>query len=282
MADPKIRIMLVDDEQQFVVNLGRILQGRDFAVTTAFDGLEALEKMRGGTGFDVVVLDVRMPGMDGMAVLKAIKKLSPQTEVIMLTGHATLNSGIQAIREGAFDYLIKPCDIEDLVTKIREAFDVETIKRLPVLWPRNKVEDLICHTFKRLDPDARLADAMEVFKRENGARASERAYILDSEDRLLGFITRRDLIEAARETCPEFSLTWSALHENPHWLPPSKRLRELMHTRILHCHPDQLLSDVAHQMIINKFRTMPVIDQGKVVGIIRLQDIFLHLEHEIE
>jgi two-component system response regulator HydG len=280
-VNAKVRVLLVDDEEPFAVNLSRLLQNRNFEVVTAFDGFQALEAVRSADAFDVAVLDVQMPGMDGTATLKAIKKQSPQTEVIMLTGHATLRSGIQAIREGAFDYLMKPCDIEDLATKIREAFDVETIKRHPVLWPRNKVAELICYTFERLDPDARLADALEVFKPENGARAAETVYILDSEDRLLGFITKRDLIEAARETCPEFSLTWSALRANPHWLP-SKRPRDVMHTRIFHCRPDEPLSDVAHLMITNKFRTMPVIDQGKVIGVVRLQDIFLHLEHEIE
>ena len=277
----KIRVLLVDDEESFAMNLSRLLQNRNFEVVAAFDGFQALEVIRSADAFDVAVLDVKMPGMDGIATLKAIKKHSAQTEVIMLTGHATLKSGIQAIREGAFDYLMKPCDIEDLTTKIREAYDVETIRRHPVLWPRNKVEDIICFTFERLSPDALLTDALEVFRKENAAWASETAYILDGKDRLLGFITRRDLIEAARGTCTEFSLTWDALRENPHWLPP-KSVRDLMHTSIIYCRPGERLSDVAHQLIRNKFRTMPVIDQEKVVGIVRLQDIFLHLEHEIE
>ena len=277
----KIRVLLVDDEESFAMNLSRLLQNRNFEVVAAFDGFQALEVIRSADAFDVAVLDVKMPGMDGIATLKAIKKHSAQTEVIMLTGHATLKSGIQAIREGAFDYLMKPCDIEDLTTKIREAYDVETIRRHPVLWPRNKVEDIICFTFGRLSPDALLTDALEVFRKENAAWASETAYILDGKDRLLGFITRRDLIEAARETCAEFSLTWDALRQNPHWLPP-KSVRDLMHTSIIYCRPGERLSDVAHQLIRNKFRTLPVIDQEKVVGIVRLQDIFLHLEHEIE
>ena len=277
----KVRVLLVDDEESFAVNLSRLLQNRNFEVVTAFDGFQALEAVRSADTFDVAVLDVQMPGMDGTATLKAIKKQSPQTEIIMLTGHATLTSGIQAIREGAFDYLMKPCDIEDLAAKIREAYDVETIRRHPVLWPRNKVEEIICYAFERLDPDARLADALAVFKPENGTRTAETAYILDNQDRLLGFITRHDLMEAARETGPDFSLTWCALRENPHWLPP-KRLRDVMHTRLSHCRPDERLSDVARQMITRKFRTMPVVDQGKVVGVVRLQDIFLHLEHEIE
>lgn len=277
----KVRVLMVDDEERFATTMSRLLQKRNFEVATAYDGLQALEVVRRENTFDVAVLDLKMPGMDGIETLKAIKKESPLTEVIMLTGHATVNTGIQAIRNGAFDYLMKPCDIEDLATKIGEAVHVETIKRRPVLWLRNRVEDLICRTFDRLEPDALLEDALEVFKPEDDSRVSETAYVLDSEDRLLGFITRRDLIDAARETSPQFSLTWSALCENPQWLP-SRRLRDIMHSHILHCRPDGLLSDVAHQMITNRLRTMPVVNQGKVVGVIRLQDIFLHLENETE
>lgn len=277
----KVRVLLVDDEKPFALNLSRLLQNRDFEVVAAFDGFQALEAIRSADTFDVAVLDVQMPGMDGLATLKAIKSHAPRTEVIMLTGNATLKSGIEAIREGAFDYLIKPCDVEDLAAKIHEAFDVETIRRHPVLWPRNKVAELLCYAFERLDPDDRLVDALAVFKQETGGRTAETVYIIDGNSSLLGVITRRDLIEAARESCPEFSLTWSALRENPHWLPP-KRLRDVMHSRILHCRPDERLPDVAQRMIANRVQSLPVIDRGVVAGVVRLQDIFLHLEHETE
>jgi CheY-like chemotaxis protein len=280
-VNQRARVLLVDDEKQFVLSLGKILQGRDFAVTTAFDGAEALETMRGGTGFDVVVLDVKMPGMDGIAALKAIKQLSPQTQVIMLTGHATLQSGIAAVREGAFDYLMKPCDIEDLIAKISEAYHVENIKRHPVLWPRNTVEELICYRFERLEPDALLADALEAFKQINGEQTSETLYVLDDQNRGLGYVTRRELIDAARETSPAYSLTWSGLCANPHWLP-QKKLREVMRSPLISTVPGALLSDVAHRMIMNKLRVVPVASEGKIIGVVRLQDIFLHLEHETE
>ena len=276
-----VRLLLVDDEQQFVSSLGKVLRGRGFAVTTAGDGVAALETLRGDNGFDVVVLDVKMPGMDGIAVLKTIKQLWPQTQVIMLTGHATLQSGIEAVREGAFDYLMKPCDIEDIIAKIREACHVENIKRHPVLWPRNTVEELICYRFEHLEPDAPLAEALEVFRQINGERTTEALYILDDQNRGLGYVTRRDLIDAARETAPAYSLTWSGLCANPHWLPAQK-LREVMRSPLICTAPEALLSDVAHQMILNKLRIVPVASEGKIIGVIRLQDIFLHLEHESE
>ena len=121
----KIRVLLVDDEQRFVKNLTRILKGRGFDASQALNGREALDMVKKGASFDVVVLDVKMPGMDGIVTLEEIKKWAPDTEVIMLTGHATLSSGTEAMKKGAFDYIMKPCDIEELCEKIREAQEAE-------------------------------------------------------------------------------------------------------------------------------------------------------------
>jgi len=150
-----------------------------------------------------------------------------------------------------------------------------------VLWPRNTVEELICYRFEHLAPDAPLADALEVFKQIDGEPATETLYILDSRNRGLGYVTRRELIDAARETSPEYSLTWSGLCANPHWLP-HKKLREVMRTPLISAVPDALLTDVAHRMIMDRLRMVPVASEDKIIGVVRLQDIFLHLEHETE
>ena len=141
----KIRVLLVDDEEQFVKNMARILKFRGFEVTTALSGHQALDAVKYAGGFDVVVLDIKMPGMDGVETLGQIKKWAPDTEVIMLTGHASLSSGTQALTLGAYDYLMKPCDVEDLVEKIREAHEAESMKRHPVLWPRKLVREITLH-----------------------------------------------------------------------------------------------------------------------------------------
>ena len=120
MGNP-IRVLLVDDEERFVQNLAKLLRGRGFEVATAFDGAAGVAAVEKSEGFDVVLLDVKMPGMDGIETLRNIKEISPETEVVMLTGHANVETGIAAMREGALDYLMKPCDIEDLVAKITEA-----------------------------------------------------------------------------------------------------------------------------------------------------------------
>lgn len=277
----KIRVLLVDDEEQFVINMARILKVRGFDVSTAFSGYEAVDAIKYGGGFDVVVLDVKMPGMDGIATLKEIKKRAPDTEVIMLTGHATLSSGTQAMRKGAYDYLMKPCDISDLTEKIKEAHEAESIKRHPVLWPRKTVREIALHSLKKLLPDEPLVKALEMLGRESGEAAVEEVYILDNEDRLQGFVTKRDLLNEALKIHPEGSLTWSALLENPHWLP-EKAAKQIMRHNPITIPLNGHLTDAANQMIINKVRCMPVLKAGKAIGIVKLQDVFQYVEHEIE
>ena len=117
----KIRVFVVDDEEQFVSRLAERLRLRDYDVTTALSGDQALEIIA-KYNFDVVILDVAMPGKDGIETLREIKKLKPLTEVIMLTGHATVESAIEGMKLGAFDYLLKPTNTEDLVMKVNTAY----------------------------------------------------------------------------------------------------------------------------------------------------------------
>ncbi|MCF8094077.1 MAG: response regulator [Desulfobacteraceae bacterium] len=116
----KTRVLLVDDEQQFVEQLSERLKFRDYDVSICFSGEEAVENIKQYI-YDVVILDVSMPGIDGNKALKRIKELRPLTEVIMLTGHATVESAIDGMKQGAFDYLMKPCDTNELIAKINNA-----------------------------------------------------------------------------------------------------------------------------------------------------------------
>jgi DNA-binding NtrC family response regulator len=116
-----IRVLLVDDEERFAQTLSKRLTERGLSVLTASRGREALELMEDHV-FDVVVLDVKMPGMDGVETLREAKKVQPLTEVILLTGHASVDSAIEGMRLGAFEYLMKPCEIEELMAKIEEAY----------------------------------------------------------------------------------------------------------------------------------------------------------------
>lgn len=118
----KTRVLIVDDEEEFVQALSERLTIRDYDVTTSLTGEEAIEKLK-HYNFDVIILDVRMPGMDGVEVLREIKRIKPLTEVIMLTGHATVEAAIEGMKLGALDFLMKPCEIEELVAKINKAYE---------------------------------------------------------------------------------------------------------------------------------------------------------------
>jgi DNA-binding NtrC family response regulator len=115
------KVLLVDDEAPFVEALAKRLSKRELTVVTAFSGAEALDKLEKDSHIDVVILDVKMPGMDGIETLRAIKAKYPLVEVVMLTGHATVESAIDGMKMGALDYLMKPCDMEILMAKVEEA-----------------------------------------------------------------------------------------------------------------------------------------------------------------
>ena len=114
-------VMLVDDEVPFVEALTKRLKKRNLKVLTAFGGREALKTLDKHRNVDVVILDVKMPDLDGIETLREIKKAYPITEVVMLTGHATVESAIEGMKYGAYDYLMKPCEIEQLMLKVEEA-----------------------------------------------------------------------------------------------------------------------------------------------------------------
>jgi DNA-binding NtrC family response regulator len=116
-----MRMMLVDDEERFLSTTKKLLTRKGYDVITVTNGAEALETLAVQT-VHVVILDVKMPGMDGVSTLKEIKKRFPLVEVIMLTGHATVESAIDGLKSGATDYLMKPADVEELVSKAEEAY----------------------------------------------------------------------------------------------------------------------------------------------------------------
>ena len=119
----KVSVLLVDDEKDFVESLAERLQIRDFNVTTALSGDEAL-KLVEENDFDVIVLDVQMPGKSGVETLKEIKNFEQLSQVIMLTGHATVKTAIEGMKSGAYDYLMKPTDTDELIEMINKAYQL--------------------------------------------------------------------------------------------------------------------------------------------------------------
>ena len=117
------RALVVDDEQDFLETLVNRLGKRSIDTTGVRSGEEAVEVMKKKL-FDVVILDIKMPGgMDGIETLREMKKIQPLAEVILLTGHASVETSIEGMKLGAFDYLIKPIKLEELLTKMAEAFE---------------------------------------------------------------------------------------------------------------------------------------------------------------
>jgi DNA-binding NtrC family response regulator len=122
--DMQTRILVVDDEKEFAIALSERLVLRDFEVETCLSGADAIERVK-ARPYDVVLLDVAMPGMDGIEALKEIKRLKPMIEVILLSGRATIETAIQGLALGAMDYIKKPCETDELLLKINEARDMK-------------------------------------------------------------------------------------------------------------------------------------------------------------
>jgi DNA-binding NtrC family response regulator len=117
----ELRVLLVDDEPDFLETLVKRLKKRKLEVFAASNGRDALDLLK-DTPVDVVVLDVKMPDMDGIETLRQIKKIRSGVEVIMLTGHASVEVAVQGMELGAFDYLMKPMDIDELLYKVQDAY----------------------------------------------------------------------------------------------------------------------------------------------------------------
>jgi DNA-binding NtrC family response regulator len=121
------RILLVDDEVVFANNMSKLLTRRGYQVKAVNSGDEALRALMDNP-FDVMVLDLKMPGMDGIATMQEMRKLGLFTEILILTGHGSIDTALEAIQLGAYDYVTKPVEIAELLSKIEAAFERKTIK----------------------------------------------------------------------------------------------------------------------------------------------------------
>ncbi|HAS89086.1 MAG TPA: two-component system response regulator [Desulfovibrio sp.] len=136
------KVLLVDDEKEFVEGLAERMELRGMNVTACTNPQEALDKVD-AEGFDAIVLDLQMPGIDGIEALKHIKKARPEMQVILLSGHATVEKGIEAMKLGAMDFVEKPADINVLTDKIKKAQAKKMI--LVEEKTEEKVKDILSH-----------------------------------------------------------------------------------------------------------------------------------------
>jgi DNA-binding NtrC family response regulator len=145
--------LLADDEERFLTTTRTLLEKRGVTTFVASNGLDAL-KVMDQHPIDVVVLDVKMPGVDGVEVLHHAKRKHPLIEVIMLTGHASVESAVEGLKLGAFDYVTKPCEISDLMGKVKEAYARK--HALEEKLQKAKIEKIIRHplaVFEREDEE---------------------------------------------------------------------------------------------------------------------------------
>ena len=134
----KYDVLLVDDEQEFLQTIVKRLKKRGINASGETSAEKALQRLQNGP-VDVVVLDVKMPGMDGIEALREIKKLHPLVEVIMLTGHANVEVAVRGMELGAFDYLMKPMEIDELVYKLEDAYKNKALQQQRI----KKTEEVI-------------------------------------------------------------------------------------------------------------------------------------------
>jgi len=136
----KDRVLLVDDEEEFVRALAKRLGARGLNVEVSGDGESAVEKVK-QRDFDVIVLDLAMPGIDGLETLKRLREVNPDLQIVLLTGHGSIKSGVEAMKEGAVDFLEKPAEFSELLAKIREA----SAKRMLLVEKRREeqVKDIL-------------------------------------------------------------------------------------------------------------------------------------------
>jgi DNA-binding NtrC family response regulator len=125
----KIRLLIVDDEERFLENLARRLTLRGFAVTAAANGEEALAAAT-DQEFDVALVDLKMPGLNGQVVLERLKERHPLTEVIIVTGHGSIDSAVQCTQAGSHSYLQKPCEIDVLLEAVKDAYQKRVARKL--------------------------------------------------------------------------------------------------------------------------------------------------------
>jgi DNA-binding NtrC family response regulator len=147
----RMRLLLVDDEERFLATTRILLEKRGVETATATNGSDALKVLE-ERPVDVVILDVKMPGMDGVEVLRRIKQKYPLVEVVMLTGHASVESAVEGLKLGAFDYVMKPIDIPDLLAKAEDALSKKQTMEDKIR--RAKIEKIISHPMAVFGKDA--------------------------------------------------------------------------------------------------------------------------------
>jgi len=290
-----IKVLMVDDEAQFRSTTSKILSKRGYETTVAESGEQAIEILKKAPQ-DVVILDIRMPGMDGHEALARMKEIEPDVQVIMLTGHGGGESAKESLKHGAFDYLNKPCDIELLSMKIRDAYDA---KRQGVKEEKKAGDIMIpIADYTTIDADSTVKDGIERLRRSfETAAATSRLMetghrsilVFERGAELVGILSILDLIQALRPaylSAPKPSMAdsmqyspmfWSGLFTTQAKSLVNKRVRDVMSEAPLKIDENTNLMEIANLIYTEKQRRVAVTRQGKVVGVVREQELFFEM-----
>lgn len=286
-----IKVMLVDDEKRFLESLAKRLRKRKQYVITAESGPEALEQME-RESIDVVICDVKMPGMTGIETLREMKRRFPDTEVIMLTGYATIESGLEGIRLGAFDYLMKPTDVEILIDKMEAAYENKTKRDLKIRsaeFERDRglipdeiiLKEIASRDIPHLYPDSSLADAVRIFKKKPDAPSPEQLYVIDESGRLLGKVGRSHILTAVAPIIQEekvingHDLTWKEFLNKGYGSKGTLPISGIMQKKLKFLEADAHILEAITFMIDNNLDVLPVVEGRKFIGIVRMYDLLL-------
>ena len=291
----KIKVLMVDDEEQFRATTSRILTKRGYQTTVAGSGEEAIGIMEKDP-HDVVILDIKMPGMDGHEALSQIKAIRPDAQVIMLTGHGTRESAKESLKQEAFDYLNKPCDIDLLDTRIREAYSAGH-KELPREEKRARDIMITLEDYTTIDADATVREAIErllesfksLYSTSRIMETGHRSILVFEGAEVAGILSLRDLISGIQPSylsAPKPSMADSMVYSAMFWTGlftaqsktlRAKRVRDLMSDPPQTVDEDANLMEVAYQLHTENLRRLVVTGKGKVIGVIREQDVFFEL-----
>jgi DNA-binding response OmpR family regulator len=289
-----IKILLVDDEVKLLETLSKRLRKRRHEVAIAESGMKALEHLENQT-FDVIVLDIRMPGMDGIETLRQIKRRFPQPEVILLTGHASVASGIDGVRLGAFDYLLKPIDFEVLLEKLEAAYENKSridrgVRRAEVERDRgvrieeDTVREVMNQEFPRLVPDSTIADAVELLRRRQGATSLDELYVVNEGQELLGKVRRRHILagvlpvlQESNEIAAGAELSWSELLEKGCGRAGGLPVSRVMEKQTKSLSADAKVIEAAEFMMDNNLTQVPVLEAMKMVGVVQMFNILVFI-----
>lgn len=295
-----IKVLMVDDEERFRETTEKILRKKGFDTIMAVSGEEALDKM--GEHPDVVVLDVRMPGMDGHQVLRKIKEKKPDMPVIMLTGYGRKPSAAIALEEGAFDYLTKPCDIDILASKINEAYH---FSRLDKPEEERQIRHIMIpiSDYTTINENASVAEAIETLRESFSAAAftsrlmetgHRSILVFDAGGNMKGILDVRDLLRAlmphylfAPRPSMADSIQFSPMFWSGAFYREVRQLGNAPVNKIMSPAPCTVkeganLMEAAYMMVSNKVIRLAVVDEkGSVVGVVREWDLFFEMERAL-